>query len=59
MIEFDLISNDSELIGEFYQPFKNRLETRIDLHPKLDINNNVIIESGHFGARNLYKVEKK
>jgi hypothetical protein len=59
LIKFDLISNDSELIGEFYQPFKYRLETRIDLHPKFDINNNVIIESGHFGARNLYKVEKK
>ena len=59
LIEFDFTSNKTELIGEFYQPFKFRLHKRIDLHPKFDLNENIIIESGHLGERNLYKVFRK
>jgi len=53
------MGNDSiKKIGEFYQPLRYKKEMRIDLHPKWGAGGNeIIIESGHCGKRQLFAIK--
>lgn len=46
------------LLGSFYQPLKYLGSSRIDLHPKWNLQGDkIFFESGHNGFRNLYEID--
>ena len=55
---FDFNSQQLEVLGEFFEPFKYYGETRCDLHPRYDSSGKVVyVDSVHTGKRKLYKIE--
>ena len=55
---YDITKQNLLQLGEFFSPTKYSLETRCDLHPRLDCKNNrVCIDSAHTGKRSMYVLD--
>ena len=54
---YDLANKKKYIIGMFHQPFRYRLENRIDLHPKWSKDGKYVsIDSGHRGKREFHVI---
>jgi hypothetical protein len=47
-----------EVIAQLKQPFKFYGSKRVDLHPRINTNGSIYIDSAHSGSRRLYKISK-